>query len=121
MSSLAKISVAALFLVITALPQAAAAEESTGKPLELARIFGPKATALERPGAIRWLPGGASYSKFEKAADATNSLDVVRYDVASGKRVRNHRALDGRRLGEPALLERVEDGAVVDQRRKPDR
>ena len=86
MSSLAKISLAALLLVVTLRPPALAAETSARKPLELAQIFGPRAITLERPGAIRWLPGGAAYSKLEKAANSTAGMDVVRYDVASGKR-----------------------------------
>jgi len=86
MSSLAKISVATLFLVAMLQTPPVAAEASAGKPLELAQILGPKAVTLERPGAIRWLPGGAAYSKLEKAANSAAGMDVVRYDVASGTR-----------------------------------
>jgi len=87
MSSLAKFSMVAALLLVTSLrPPAAAADASPRKPLELAQIFGPKAVTLERPGAIRWLPGGTAYSKLEKTVGPGAGMEVARYDVASGKR-----------------------------------
>jgi len=84
MSTLAKVT-AAILLAGTLHPPAFAVDASM-KPLELTQIFGPAATTLERPGTIRWLPGGAAYSKFEKAPEAVVGLDVVRYDTGTGKR-----------------------------------
>jgi dipeptidyl-peptidase 4 len=57
-----------------------------GKPLELTQIFGPSAVSLERRAAIEWLADGAAYSMLEPSGTIDGSVDVVRYESASGKR-----------------------------------
>ena len=84
MSTLAKVSAAVL--LAGALHSSAAAADGPTKPLELMQIFGPTATTPERQGAIRWLPGGAAYSKLEMAANAASGMEVARYDAGTGKR-----------------------------------
>jgi dipeptidyl-peptidase-4 len=64
----------------------AESEVPTGKPLDLAQIFGPSAVPLERRPAIKWLAGGEAYSTLEPSRTIDGGIDVVRYDTASGKR-----------------------------------
>ena len=64
----------------------AATGETPSKPLELTQIFGPSAITTDRPAGIRWLPDGSAYSTLEKAANGDDGMEVVLYDVASGKR-----------------------------------
>ena len=86
MSKFTNISAAFLLLAATPDPLTAAAAAPTAMPLELTQIFGPSAVTLDRPASMRWLVGGAAYSTLEKTAKDGDGMDVVRYDVASGKR-----------------------------------
>jgi dipeptidyl-peptidase 4 len=72
----------------TALPctGSSADQAASGKPLELAQIFGAAAIPLERTPVIRWLAEGMAYTTLEKSANAADAMDVVRYGTATGKR-----------------------------------
>ena len=73
-----------LCFLATALPcnGSAADPAASGKPLELAQIFGPAAIPLERTPVIRWLAEGVACTTLEKSANAADSMDVVRYETA---------------------------------------
>ena len=77
-----------LCFLATAVPCTGSAADpaASGKPLELAQIFGPAAIPLERTPVIRWLAEGLAYTTLEKSANAADGMDVVRYETATGKR-----------------------------------
>jgi dipeptidyl-peptidase 4 len=71
-----------------AFAQAAAAQSAPGayQPLTVDRIFGQNAIRTESGGSLgEWTPDGLGYYAIEKAKSGAGS-DLVRYEVADGKR-----------------------------------
>lgn len=62
-------------------------ETNDASLLTIDRIFGKTDDfKLQEWGPARWLKSGAAYTTLEKSTTFTNSKDIVRYDVISGRR-----------------------------------
>src|SRR5262249_23687804 len=53
---------------------------------KLERIFATKEFETKKLGRYRWNDDGRSYSTLEPAAGGSGGKDIVRYDLATGKR-----------------------------------
>jgi dipeptidyl-peptidase-4 len=70
---------------LTAAPAAASAQQADSSLLTLDRIYGSKEFAPQPFGPARWLGDGSAYTTLEPTAEGPGQ-DLVRYDVASGRR-----------------------------------
>ena len=70
---------------VAALAQQSVASEG-GLNEQIRRIFGTSEYAVPRFGPARWLADGSAYTTVERAAQGTDTWDIVRYDATTGMR-----------------------------------
>src|SRR5678815_4430338 len=77
-----------LFLVVSAqfALYAQTPQPSVDPKLTVERIFASPEFRPERFGGFRWLKDGDSYAKFEPSDKVKDAMDLVRYQLADGKR-----------------------------------
>ncbi|HKE89930.1 MAG TPA: hypothetical protein VKB45_06315, partial [Gemmatimonadales bacterium] len=76
----------ALFFAVALLSRAAAAQLPQPATDMLRRIFSSRDFAGNPFGGVRWIEGGAAYLTLEPSALAPGSLDIIRYESATGAR-----------------------------------
>src|SRR5262249_18420712 len=78
------------FIIVLALAtliaSQAVAQQADPSALTLDRIFSSKEFTPDSLGPVRWMDGGASYTRLEPSATVKDARDIVRYDTESGRR-----------------------------------
>src|SRR5437762_11702006 len=72
------------FLVLSVAP--VFGQQTDPSILTLARLFGSTEFVSQTLGPVRWIDGGAGYTRLEPSATVKDGSDIVRYDVETGRR-----------------------------------
>ncbi|HJZ66753.1 MAG TPA: DPP IV N-terminal domain-containing protein, partial [Blastocatellia bacterium] len=70
----------------TLIASQAVAQQADPSALTLDRIFSSKEFTPDSLGSVRWMDGGASYTRLEPSATLKDARDIVRYDTETGRR-----------------------------------
>src|ERR1041384_82822 len=73
-----------LFIIFTT--SQAFAQQTDPSILTLERLFGSAEFVSETLGPVRWMDGGAGYTRLEPSTTVKGGRDIIRYDVESGRR-----------------------------------